>query len=310
MHRPLRPTTKRRIRVVLYVAAGLGALLGVNNLILHLGMDPLADVHAYYEAGARLNAGLPLYEQAAGTNEAEFYRYPPLLAIVFRPLALLPFEVAALIWESVLLLAFGWSVWRLGVRRTETWLALGILALPIAWSLAIGQAQVLVTALLVAASPAAVAFATHLKLLPLLAAVYWVGRRDWRAIGHLVAWLVGLTVVQFLLEPGSTIAYLQFLSLEQVGEVRNISPYAISPVLWAVLVVAGGLLALRLASTRWGWAAAVTLATLATPRLLVYQLSSLLAALRDPEDGDPGHEDRADPQDAEPRGDDSPAASG
>ena len=46
----------------------------------------------------RLNAGQPLYAQPAGVDEAAFYRYPPLLAIVFRPLALLPFEAAAAVW--------------------------------------------------------------------------------------------------------------------------------------------------------------------------------------------------------------------
>src|SRR4026209_2877750 len=90
------------VRRVLAGAAVLGLALGTQTLVLHLSTDPLADVHAYYDAGARLNAGLPLYEQPATTNDNEFYRYPPLLAIAFRPLALLPFEVAAGIWEAFL----------------------------------------------------------------------------------------------------------------------------------------------------------------------------------------------------------------
>ena len=36
------------------------------------------------------------------------------------------------------------------------------------------------------------------------------------------------------------------------------------------------------APTRWGWAAAVTLSVLATPRLLLYQLMTLLAGVREP----------------------------
>ena len=52
-----------RIRIVLTVAAGIGLLIGISTALLHLRLDPLADVHAYYDAGARLNAGLPLYEQ-------------------------------------------------------------------------------------------------------------------------------------------------------------------------------------------------------------------------------------------------------
>jgi hypothetical protein len=290
MPRPLRPATRRRIRAVLIGAAIIGTLIGINNLILHLTMDPLADVRAYYDAGARLNAGQPLYDQPVGTDEAAFYRYPPLLAIAFRPLALLPYEAAALIWEAVLIGSFVWTIWRLGWRRPEVWIALGILAMPTVWSLVVGQAQVLVTAFLVLGTPAGVALAANLKLFPILVAVYWLGRRDWRALGRLAAWMVGLIVLQLVLEPAGTIAFLGFPSLEQVGEVRNLSPYAISPVLWGVLVVAGGLVALRLAPTRWGWAAAVTLSVLATPRLLAYQLSTLIAALREPDEPDGARE--------------------
>ena len=73
----------RRIWYVLVAAAWLGTLIGFDTLRVHLQSDPLADVHAYYDAGARLNAGQPLYDQPAGTDDPSFYRYPPLLAILF-----------------------------------------------------------------------------------------------------------------------------------------------------------------------------------------------------------------------------------
>ena len=79
-----------RVRWVLIAASVLGLIIGLDTLVLHLRLDPLADVRAYYDAGARLNAGLPLYVQTATTDDPGFYRYPPLLAIAFRPLALLP----------------------------------------------------------------------------------------------------------------------------------------------------------------------------------------------------------------------------
>ena len=80
----------RRVLWVFMAASVLGLIIGLDTLILHLRLDPLADVRAYYDAGARLNAGQPLYIQPATTDDPGFYRYPPLLAIVFRPLALLP----------------------------------------------------------------------------------------------------------------------------------------------------------------------------------------------------------------------------
>lgn len=279
----LSPFARTAIRRILIVAALIGLAIGANTLVLHLTTDPLADVRAYYDAGARLNSGLPLYEQPAGTNDPGFYRYPPLLAILFRPLALLPYEAAAAAWMAGLFAASAVTLWRVG-RSFPVLLALGMLAMPLIWTLVIGQAQALITMLLAFGSPAAVALAGHLKLLPWIAAVYWVGRRDVRSLARFAAWFAGLWAVQFVLEPAGTVAFLQFPSLDQVGEVRNLSPYAVSPVLWAVVVGVGALIALRLAPTRWGWAAAVVLSVGASPRLLAYQLSTLVAALGGPRD--------------------------
>jgi hypothetical protein len=276
------PATTRQIRLILFGAAVVGLLIGVNNLILHITSDPLADVRAYYDAGLRLNSGRPLYVQPSDTNAPEFYRYPPLLAIVFRPLALLPYELAAAVWEAFVIGCFVFSVWRLG-KSESTLLALGILAMPIVWTIVIGQAQMAVTALLLVGSPAAVALAANLKLLPILVALYWVGRRDWRALGWLAAWMAILGGVQLVLEPTGTLAFLTFTNITQVGQVNNISLFAVSPAMWVALVVVLVVVALRLAPTKWGWAAAVALSVLATPRLLSYQLSSLLAGLRRPE---------------------------
>jgi hypothetical protein len=277
----------RVLRAVVLTLAAFGFVIGVQIAIIHLQVDPLADVRAYYDAGARLNAGIGLYEQAAATNEAEFYRYPPLLAIAFRPLAVLPFEVAAAIWEGVVVAAFALTLRRIGLGRRalrrRALVAIGLLGLPIGWSLAIGQAQVPVTLLMALGSPLPLALATNLKILPALAAIWWLGRRDWSSLGRFVAWGAGLAVLQLVLEPRGSLAFPLVFNLEQVGEVRNFSPYVISPALWLALVVSGTIVALRLAPTRYGWMAAVALSVLATPRLLTYQLMSLIAGLREPD---------------------------
>jgi hypothetical protein len=273
-----------RVILILRLAAILGVALGIETVVLHLLTDPLADVHAYYDAGTRLNAGQALYDQPATTDDAAFYRYPPLLAIAFRPLALLPFPAAAAIWELLLVGAMVLTLVRLGPRRQLTWMAFGMLALPLGWSLVIGQAQVLVTLLLALGTPWGIAFATNLKVFPILAATWWIGRRDWRGLRQMALWLIGVVVVQLVLEPAGSLAYLGFLRLEQVGNVQSISPYALSPLLWAALLAVGIIAAIRLAPRRHGWAVAVVVAVFASPRLLVYQLSSLIAAVRDPDD--------------------------
>jgi hypothetical protein len=271
---------RRQAEIAWYAAALIGAAAGVHTLNLHLTMDPLADVRAYYDAGARLNAGLPLYPEGQDVNLKTAYFYPPLFAILFRPLAMLPYETAAAIWTAIVVAAFVATLYILGLRRRETWIAVGVLGMPIAWTLAIAQAHSVVTFLLALGSPFGIALAAHIKLFPVLAGVWFIGRRDWRGAGALVAWLAALGIIQLVREPRGTLDFIRALGLEWVGQVRNISPYAVSPVLWAVLFVAGVVVALRLAPTRWGWAAAVALATLSPPRLLSYMLMGLLAALR------------------------------
>jgi hypothetical protein len=266
----------------LFALAVVGALIGLYIGLVHVDRDPAADVHAYYEAGQRLNAGIPLYEQTVSTDGSRYYFYPPLLAIAFRPLALLPFEVAASIWVLLMVLALTGTVWLLGVRNRWGWLALGWLAPAIAWALTIGQAHVATTFLMTLGTPFGLALAGHLKIFPALAAVYWLGLRDWRRLRWFVGWSLGLAILSFVLEPNGSIAFLGFPSLDLVGEVMNLSPYAISPVLWGVLVVALGAASLVFARTRYGWLAAVALSVFANPRLLMYQLSSFLAAVRVP----------------------------
>ena len=276
----------RRVRWVLIGAGVLGVLIGIDTLLLHLRLDPLADVRAYYDAGARLNAGLPLYVQTATTDDPGFYRYPPLLAIAFRPLALLPYETAAIIWETFLIVLFAGTLVRLGLRNQWTWIVTGWLAAPIAWSLAIGQAQVAVTFLVALGSPWAIALAGNLKVLPVVVAIYWIGRRDWRAVGRFVAWMVGLVAFSFVVEPAATVAFIGFSELGQVGNIENRSLYAISPILWAAFVVGLLAVALRFAPTKAGWALAVAASVLISPRLFMYQLSTLQAAVRPPDDAD------------------------
>jgi hypothetical protein len=278
-------TRARPVSLGLFTLAVVGAVAGVYMFWFHLTTDPLADVQAYYGAAARLNAGLPLYPAGADTNVAEFYRYPPLLAILFRPLALLPFEAAAAIWEVLVIASLVATVWWIGLRRRETWLALGMLAFPIAWCVTIGQAQVPLTLLTAIGAPWSIALAAHIKLFPALVALWWIGRRDWRRLGVFAAWTAGLGLVQLVLAPQATLDFLASLTLEQVGAVRNISPYAVSPLLWGAVVLAGVGVVLRLAPTRWGWAAAVILSVVATPRLLTYMFMTFLGTLRAPDGG-------------------------
>jgi Glycosyltransferase family 87 len=281
---------------VLGMAILLG-LVGIEILVHHLTTDPLVDVHAYYEAAQRLNAGQPLYAASGDVNSPHYYFYPPLLAILFRPLALLPFDAAAAIWEVIVLASFGLTLGLLGLRRRRTWIAVAILFGPIAWTLSVGQAQSVVTLLLTIGNPAAVAFAGQLKIFPALVALFWLGRREWRNLGKFVGWSIALIAFQLVVEPAGSIAFLQNTNLGLVGQVNNLSPYAISPILWVVLAVGGLALTLKLAPTRAGWATAVTYSVLVVPRLLEYMLMALLAALADHDPPSTSHQSAMDVDD-------------
>ena len=126
------------------------------------------------------------------------------------------------------------------------------------------------------------ALAGTMKLFPWLAAAYWVGRRQWTALARFVAWIAGLFLLQLLIEPAATLAFFRLEWLDASFEVRNVSLWVIHPALWLVGAVVAGVASLRLAGTRWGWFAAVVFTVMANPRLLVYQLTALLAGLSGP----------------------------
>ena len=130
------------------------------------------------------------------------------------------------------------------------------------------------------------ALAGNLKLFPFLVAIYWLGRRDWRSLWRFIAWAFGLGLLQLVLDPANTLAFPAMTDLKQVGSLGNISPFALSPLLWAALVVLGVAVTVRLGRTRWGWSVAVALSVLVSPRLFLYMLMTLLACLRRP-DGAP-----------------------
>ena len=234
------------------LGAVVGALLGLETLVLHLSTDPLVDIRRYYEAGRRLNEGLPLYGLVSEDTTAT-YLNPPLLAILFRPLALLPFPAAAAIWEMVVAGSLALTIWRAGLNR-RVLIVVCWLALPICWALVIGQVEIIITLLLSFGTPAAVALAGTMKLFPWLAAAYWVGRRQWTALARFVAWIAGLFLLQLLIEPAGTLAFFRLEWLDASFEVRNVSLWVIHPALWLVGAVVAGVASLRLGRNSLGLA--------------------------------------------------------
>jgi hypothetical protein len=194
---------------------------------------------------------------------------------------------------------FVWLLQHLGVRRRSTWIAIGLLGVPIGWALTIAQAHIPMTLLMALGQPWSIALAANLKLFPALIALYWLGRRDWESLLAFLVWTALLITAQVALDASNTFAFGKAVGFDQTGEpgvLRNFSIYTISPIAWVGFLVAGCVAILLAARTRWGWAVAVAVATLAPPRLLVYMLTSLLAGVRRPKAaGEPDPDDLSDP---------------
>jgi hypothetical protein len=285
--------------LVLFALAILGAAAGIAVAWMHVLGDPLADARAYYDAAARLNHGAALYPAGLDPNRNEIYLYPPLLAQLLRPLALLSYPWFALVWELIVVATFIWLLQHLGVRRRSTWIAVGLLGVPIGWALTIAQAHIPMTLLMALGQPWSIALAANLKLFPALIALYWLGRRDWESLVAFLVWSALLIAAQVVIDANNTFAFVKAVGFDQVGDhgvLRNFSIYTVSPVAWAGFLGVAAIAILAAARTRWGWAVAVTAATLAPPRLLVYMLSSLLAGVRQPRDA--GERDPDDLSDA------------
>lgn len=276
----LSPWGRRAVRRVMQGAAVVGLLLGLRTLVIHLALDPLVDVRLYYDAATRLNAGIPLYDAATVAVPGAFVG-PPLLPLLFRPLALLPYPVVAALWGSAMLLAFVLLLRRI-LPGEAPFLALLILSSPILWTLSIGQAEMLAALLLAVPGPLTLALAAHLKVFPLLAASYWVVRREWRVLGRLALAVAALGLVQLALAPADTLEYLRLGWLGTGMSINSVSPWRLHPLAWAALAAVLVVLVVRTRGTVLAWPAAVALAVLANPRLLSYQLTSLLAAFAPP----------------------------
>lgn len=234
---------------------------------------PLRDVEAYWNAALRLRAGGLLYPAYANDAAAEVFRYSPWFAYAWIPLTYLPEQLVRAGWLAGLAGGGLYAVSHLFNRRgvvTAVYLGATVLM-----GVQAGNVHPLLVALLVATvgtrlGPVGIAVAASLKGFPLLLAIVYVGRRDWRSL----ALTMGLTAV--LVVPFA----FQDLSSYPTNPERTLSLMTISPVLWGLVSVVAAAAAFGLSRTRYGWLAACVAVIAALPRLLLYDYSDLLIATK------------------------------
>lgn len=263
----------RRLPWIVTVALVVG--LGISQLVLTVGDWHLRDAGAYWEAAMRLRDGEPLFPRLRDSEVSEIYRYAPWFAYAWIPLTYLPREIANVLWSAILM---GSSLAALmPLAHSRAWLLVALFAPILIGISAIGNVQPLIIAALVLgverrSGPLWIALAASLKVVPLLLALTYVGRGEWRK-AILTGILTAALVVPMLLFDLSNYP-------TDAGAAAGIIA---APVLYAIAVAAAILVSLRLAGTRYAWLASSAAATLAVPRLFVYDITFLMVAI--PDDG-------------------------
>jgi hypothetical protein len=256
----------------LLLLATLGAVL-LTVVALNRWATP-SDESAYWRAAQRLAAGGALYDLSLPVGTPYVYLYPPPLAQVLAPLALvLPDPVFMWAWTALLL----GCLWFLGRRRVLVALAL-IAFVPVAVELWYRNVHLLLAVLVVLAMRRHPAFwvpAAAIKITPVLGLLYLVARRRYR--DALIAAVIGVVVlaVSVALSPDAWRTFLGLVSLQGGSSGASIVPVPF-PLRFGLAVV------LVLAAARWpgrvGDALVVCALVVGNPTLWVTAFS-LLAAI-------------------------------
>jgi len=267
------------IGLVMLAAIGL-ALLAV---IVAFEWTHLNDEYAYWQAGARLWAGQPLYDAAAAPNTPYAYWYPPPLAQVMAPLtAIVPADVFAVAWTALLLA----SLWWLGGRNVLVALAL-IAFLPVAVELRVRNVHLVIAVLAVLGLRRSSLFwipATALKITPVLGILYVAAAGRWREAAKVALAGAVVLVVSVALAPGAWREFLDVVGARagtDGGSLFPAIPFWARLVAGVLLTVLAGRLAARAAvrgtSARAAEALLVVALVVANPTLWATALSMLIA---------------------------------
>lgn len=274
--RALRPSELARIVVVALIVG-----VGISQLILTVSDWHMSDAGAYWEAAMRLRDGEPLYPRIANSEASEVYRYAPWFAWAWIPMTYLPRGAANVLWSAILLGASAAALVPLVLRRA--WLAVAFF-LPILIGIsAIGNVQPLIVAALVLgverrSGPLWIGLAASIKAFPILFALTYLGRGEWRRA------MLSAIVAVLLVAP------IALYDVSNYPFGASSAAFLISwPIIYALVIAAGILATLRLARTRFAWLASATVVSLALPRFFVYDVTFLLPSVPAQDESDTSH---------------------
>lgn len=204
------------------VLLGVAACVVASAVALRALRSPAIDLGVFRAGGAAVLRGLPVYDGpvTAGLD----FTYPPLAAIVFIPLALLPFPVAQALLTCVNLAALGFAVW-LSRRALPDRafaglapLAMGLLfwTEPVRTTVYLGQVNLILLVVVLwdlssgdhrRGTGIGVGIAAGIKLTPLIFVAYLLVTRRFRAMGTAVATFVATVLLGFVVLPRDAARY-------------------------------------------------------------------------------------------------------
>jgi hypothetical protein len=245
--------------------------IGIFNLYHAVIGWTLADASAYWNAAWRIREGVPLYPPLTNLEASDVYRYAPWFAWATVPFTQLPQAVAGALWSIILVLASLAAL--LPLIRERAWLLVALFGPILIGISANGNVQALLIAVLVhgverRSGPIWIALAASLKVFPVLLALTYAGRGEWRRF----AFAIVLTGILWL---PSLLYDLRYYPSNpgRVGALFEL------PVLYVPVVITALAATLVLAQTRLAWLSASTSLALALPRLFVYDCTYLMVGL-------------------------------
>jgi hypothetical protein len=272
--------SRRLPSIGLVALAAIGAVL--LAVIATAEWSHLNDEYAYWQAGARLWAGQPLYDPAAAPNTPYAYWYPPPLAQVLAPVTVfLSADAFAVLWTALLL----GCLWWLGGRNVFVALAF-IAFLPVAVELRVRNVHLVIAVLAVLALRRSWAYwipAAALKITPALGIAYLAAAGRWRDAGKLVFAGAAVLGLSMAISPGAWREFLDVVGARAGTDGGSLFPipFVVRLSVGAALTVVAGRLAAQSAARgapRWRAEALLIVAlVVANPTLWATAFSMLIA---------------------------------
>ena len=246
----LRTTWARIAIVVAFVALAATKLIDFSGNARYL-----LDADVYAVGGRRLLDGLPLYDGAFPTSIDIWlpFTYPPVAAVLFAPLTLIPLQLTFVLVTAVTIVAL-WYVLKVvvvklgGLAPTDAgWLALALTTAllwfgPVHTTLSFGQVNVMLMAL-VAIDVLVVppkyrglltGAAIAVKLTPAVFGLWFLLRLDWAGIARIAASAGALTLLGHLVVPADSTRYWTdtLINTGRIGGPMYASNQSIDAELW------------------------------------------------------------------------------